>query len=187
MNKMQYNITYRKKDNGWQYIISYKDSSGKWKQKSKQGFKATTAKKVPQEVKDAATEEVKNIKAKLVNNETLKDGIITFDSFCKTYLDHERLYRAENTIEVKERAFKKFNSLNEMIISDITSLNIQNCVDEMVKEGLSKVTIKHYLTLVKTMFNSAVEQHEIIAINPVKKIKLPEFESTKEKTALNQP
>ncbi|WML35385.1 Arm DNA-binding domain-containing protein [Clostridium sp. OS1-26] len=36
---MDYNITWRKKDKGWQCIISYKDSTGKWKQKSKQGFK----------------------------------------------------------------------------------------------------------------------------------------------------
>ena len=31
---MDYNITYRQKDKGWQYIISYK-VNGKWKQKSK--------------------------------------------------------------------------------------------------------------------------------------------------------
>ena len=36
---MQYNITYREKDRGWQYIISYKEKNGKWKQKSKKGFK----------------------------------------------------------------------------------------------------------------------------------------------------
>lgn len=35
---MQHNITYRQKDKGWQYIISYKDAKGSWKQKSKQGF-----------------------------------------------------------------------------------------------------------------------------------------------------
>jgi len=36
---MDYNITYRQKDKGWQFIISYKDNNGKWKQRSKQGFK----------------------------------------------------------------------------------------------------------------------------------------------------
>lgn len=36
---MQYNITYREKDKEIQFIISYKDNYGKWKQKSKQGFK----------------------------------------------------------------------------------------------------------------------------------------------------
>lgn len=32
---LQYNITYRQKDKGWQYIISYKVDS-KWRQKAKQ-------------------------------------------------------------------------------------------------------------------------------------------------------
>lgn len=36
--KMDYNITYREKDKGLQVIISYKDNTGKWRQKSKQGF-----------------------------------------------------------------------------------------------------------------------------------------------------
>ncbi|MDU7714688.1 MAG: Arm DNA-binding domain-containing protein, partial [Clostridium butyricum] len=36
---MEYNVTYRQKDKGWQFIISYKDYNGKWRQKSKQGFK----------------------------------------------------------------------------------------------------------------------------------------------------
>ena len=43
---MQYNITYREKNKGIQFIISYK-LNGKWKQKSKQGFKSKKeAKKV---------------------------------------------------------------------------------------------------------------------------------------------
>ncbi|HZK57532.1 MAG TPA: Arm DNA-binding domain-containing protein, partial [Clostridia bacterium] len=35
---MNYNVTYRQKDGGWQYIISFKEN-GKWKQRSKQGFR----------------------------------------------------------------------------------------------------------------------------------------------------
>lgn len=38
---MDYNITYREKNNGIQVIVSYKDYLGKWKQKSKQGFPNT--------------------------------------------------------------------------------------------------------------------------------------------------
>ena len=39
MNDLNYNLTFREKDKGWQCIVSYKDKLGKWKQKSKQGFK----------------------------------------------------------------------------------------------------------------------------------------------------
>ncbi|HEO0065517.1 TPA: Arm DNA-binding domain-containing protein, partial [Streptococcus agalactiae] len=30
---------FRKRDNGWEYRISYKDITGKYRQKSKSGFK----------------------------------------------------------------------------------------------------------------------------------------------------
>ena len=39
MSDLNYNLTFREKDKGWQCIVSYKDKLGKWKQKSKQGFK----------------------------------------------------------------------------------------------------------------------------------------------------
>ena len=39
MSDLNYNLTFREKDKGWQCIVSYKEKSGKWKQKSKQGFK----------------------------------------------------------------------------------------------------------------------------------------------------
>jgi len=35
---LQYNITYRERYGKIQYIISYKDHNGKWRQKSEQGF-----------------------------------------------------------------------------------------------------------------------------------------------------
>lgn len=38
---MDYNVTYREKDKGIQVIIPYKDSFGKWKQKSRQEFSNT--------------------------------------------------------------------------------------------------------------------------------------------------
>ena len=33
-----YTFTVRKKDSGWQIILSYRDSRGRWRQISKQGF-----------------------------------------------------------------------------------------------------------------------------------------------------
>lgn len=42
---MQFNITIRKKDKGYQCIVSYKDSN-RWRQKSKQGFETQKAAKI---------------------------------------------------------------------------------------------------------------------------------------------
>ncbi len=43
---MNYTFTYRKKNQGWQVILSYKDSLGRWHQKSKQGFPSHDAAKL---------------------------------------------------------------------------------------------------------------------------------------------
>ena len=65
---MQYNITYREKDGGWQYIISYKTGSIKrWMQKSKQGFKTK------RDAKRAADEALEKLKDDKVINEVLVD------------------------------------------------------------------------------------------------------------------
>ena len=86
---MEYNITYRQKDKGWQYIISYK-VNGKWKQKSKQGFKS---KKEAKPYAEIALQELKN---NLNLNQELKD--ITFEEFKDLYIEHISLYMQENTI-----------------------------------------------------------------------------------------
>ena len=60
--EFRHNITYRKKDKGWQYIISYKiEKIGAWKQKSKQGFATKLdAKKAADKMLDTLKEEIGN-------------------------------------------------------------------------------------------------------------------------------
>ena len=54
---MQYNITYRERYGKMQFIISYKDQSSKWRQKSKQGFaKKGDAKKAADKMLDELKE-----------------------------------------------------------------------------------------------------------------------------------
>lgn len=189
---MQYNITYRKKDNGWQYIISYKDNNGKWKQKSRQGFPLSTGKKdpdkTPKEVTNAAIEALEELKKDILNQEELNQEYqgVTFAEFSKIYLEHEKLYREENTIEMKQYAFKKFQTLNKLKLEDIKNIHIQKCVDTMVKDKLSLQTIKNYLSMLKALFNSAIDEFSILKVSPVRKIKLPETKGKTEKRALTQ-
>jgi len=180
--QLQYNITYREKDKGIQYIISYKDETGKWKQKSKQGFKGK------KEAKAAADKALDALKKQIIDQEDLNQEYqgITFVEFFNVYLDHEKLYREENTIEMKEYASKKFESLNKLKLEDIKNMHIQKCVDSMVKDKLSLQTIKNYLSMLKALFNSAIDEYNILKINPVKKIKLPEAKKQTEKRALTQ-
>lgn len=174
---MQYNITYREKDNSWQYIISYKNNE-KWKQKSKQGFPKTREGK--REAKDHAEKVVENLKEKILFDNSLSEENkdITFKNFSNIYIEHEKLYMQANTIRIYLKAFTKFEQLNNMKIKDITNLDIQLCIDKMIKENLSSNTILTYTSKISTLFNAALEEYGFILKSPVKKLTLPKKKET---------
>lgn len=160
---MQYNITYREKDKGIQFIISYKDSLGKWKQKSKQGFKTKREAKIAADV----------ALSKLKQNENLSSEFegITFGEFSKEYLEHTKLYREYKTIQSTQTVLNRFTELNDIELSKITNLHIQKIVDKLSIEGLNPNTIKYYLKKLTIIFNAAKNQYNIISTVPTKNIK----------------
>lgn len=67
---------FRKRDNGWEYRISYKDTDGKYKQKSKSGFKTKKLAQVAaREIEDNLSENI------------LTDKDVTLYDFVKTWSD----------------------------------------------------------------------------------------------------
>lgn len=183
---MQYNITYRQKDKGWQYIISYKDAKGVWKQKSKQGFDMKkTAKKAAEERLEQLKKEVETA----IRVEPQYKGI-TFGDFAKELIEHEKLHKAYNTNLAREIAVNKFEGIKKLAVAEVKYSDLQKCVDKLVKDGLSLGTIKHYLVLISYIFNQAVSPYQLISESPVINIKLPamQYVSTEEKKvkALNK-
>lgn len=163
---MDYNITYRQKDKGIQFIISYKDNNGKWKQKSKQGFKTKKdAKKVAEDFLDKLKEDIS------LNVPQEFDGV-TFREFGIEYLNHTKVYRSYKTIQSTQTVLNKFSNLNEIELSKITTLDIQKTVDSLTKEGLNPNTIKYYLKKLTIIFNAAKNQYNIINTIPTKNIKI---------------
>lgn len=179
---MQYNITFREKDSGIQYLISYKDSRGKWRQKAKQGFKTK------REAKKAADLFLDELKKEFKRNKNLsldyKD--ITFQGFKELYIDHEKLYKTANTIRNTVIALKQFEYLDDMRLIDIKNLHIQIGVDTMVKKDNSPITIKTRLAYLSAFFGSAVSQYKVIEKNPVHDIKIITDKKEKTKTALTE-
>lgn len=115
---MDYNITYRKKNGGLQVIVSYKDSKGKWKQKSKQGFPDTRDGK--KQARAAADKIVESIKSSIDFKISLDDAEITFKEYRTFYIKHITLYKAIRTVQVtrciiktiqrlRQQNFKKYN------------------------------------------------------------------------------
>lgn len=175
---MDYNITYRQKDKGWQFIISYKDENGKWKQKSKQGFKNK------KEAKPVAEKMLDEIKGKMALNIPVEFENLTFKEFADMHIKHLKLSLEYNSMQSYYTILVKFSKLNDMEMSKIKPIHIQNIVDDMVKTN-KESSIKAYLQKLKTMFKAAVEQYNIISSNPVQNIRVKVDKDIQEKTALN--
>lgn len=173
---MDFNVIYREKDGGIQAIISYKNIDGKWKQKSKQGFKGKKAdKEAANWVNDAITELKKNV---TINRQYEN---ITLIEFYRLFIsDRVNTLRA-STLKGYEDAIKHFEALYNVNIKDINTMDIQREINKL--NNLSSESISAYLKKIKCIFNFAVNKYEIIYKSPVKNI---EYTGTKpqEKTAL---
>jgi integrase len=180
---MQYNITYRKKDKGIQYIIQYKDNTGTWKQKAKQGFTKNS------DAKAAALEEVKILEKDLKFQSKMSPDYIgiSFGEFIDMYIEHIKLYREGNTVLAYDKSYKKFSDLDRKEMRKIGPVDIQKCVDKMVKSGtVSFKTAKLHLSRLKTALNYAIKPLRIIPANPANDIDILKEKGSSEKRALTQ-
>jgi integrase len=172
--EFQYSINIRKKDKGLQVVINYKDSNGKWKQKGKQGFQDN------KKGKDLAKQAAQDILEELQQGykTPVEFHNITFGQFWELHKEHLEVHLSFNSMQSYINAVKKFKTLNELVMKDIQTKDIQKCVDKMIKDNLRKNTIQGYLSKITTLFNAAKDQYSILNENPVKKIR---YEVSKEK------
>jgi integrase len=158
---MDYNITYRDKDGGIQAIVSYKQD-GRWKQKSKQGFKKKG------DAKDWANDTVDDLKESLKADLSIENKGITFKEFTDKFLKDMENHKERNTIINYKNAISKFSDLNDTAMQDVTFMDIQEVVNEMVKSGLKLSVVKLHLSRIKTIFNRATKKpYKVIAKSPV--------------------
>ena len=153
---MEYNITYRKKDNGIQAIISYKDNNGKWKQKSKQGFKTQ------KEAKPIIAKIVKDLEIQMLskkNEINTNCNEITFKELFEEYTTHSKLYKEFATIKGYKIAFSSFSQIHNMQVCNLKRKDIIKCVDEMILRKVKYETIKSYLRRINTCFNYYKENY----------------------------
>lgn len=157
-------MTLREKDNSIQAIVSYK-VDGKWRQKSKQGFKTQ------KEAKKWAENMMFELKEDERDN--ISGGDMTLQELIDTYLEHIPYRVKENTLLSMNKNIRGFEQKAEKIIKmpikDIKPIDISNVFFRMKDEngycyhGLS--------AKVKAMFNFAVRDLKAIRENPVKLIK----------------
>lgn len=176
---MDYNVTWRKKDKGWQFIISYK-FNGKWKQRSKQGFK--TQKEGKPVIDKILNELKKNIK----NNVDIHDSEKTFKEITEIYLEHIILYKEYYTVKGYKDCFSKFNDLNDEKIRIIQRYDLQKIIDGFIKEGLKQSTIETYLRRLNCFFKYVRDDLNLIIELPTTNIKIPKEKSNTTKKALTK-
>ena len=160
MTIMKTTTTYRKKDNGWQVIVSYKQGRT-WKQKSKQGF-ATKS-----EAKEYEQELIAQIKkAPRPIDKALKN--ITLEKFCEEYLN-ARKGLIKGSKQHYTNAVNALQGVSKMPIDRISFRDIQNAVSEW---NLAPATQKNYKTYLKALFNAAIKPYRLISENPMNDIEI---------------
>lgn len=153
---MQCNITIRKKDKGYQCIVSYKDGN-RWRQKSKQGFETQKAAKI-----HAQTIIDKLKKTITATDDSLRD--ITLIDFFNIYIK-ENKPRAFNTYRAYVRTFDVFKSIHNEKLANITPYQVKRILNDSLYSSASKNLA---LGIIQRLFNYAVLPYKILPINELK-------------------
>lgn len=166
---MDYNITYRERNNSIQVVISYKDHNGKWKQKSKQGFKTQ------REAKRVAEKIVGELKEEFKHQLSAEYQDITFKEYADIYMSHNAPYLEANTALSIELAVNRFEKLHDMELKDVTYKDIQDCINGLLKENVGASSIQLYYSNIKKLFRKAIKPYKIIRETPCHDIMLPKI------------
>lgn len=183
---MQYSTLIRKKDKGYQYIITYKenDCDIKWKTKSKQGYALNKGGKELARIEMDLT--ISLLKKEVENQIDTSLRNITFKKFSDMYIAHITLYREMNTVLAFKTTQKHFKNLNDIEMTKITTMDIQPIVDDLTKSGIKSNTIKLYIIQLNTIFNSAINDYNILYKTPIKNLKYNKCKEEINKRALNE-
>lgn len=180
-SQLEYNIMFRERNGGIQVIVQYKDKNGKWQQKSKQGFRGKSAKKL---AKLEAEKILDSIRENYDYNQDYINMPVSF--FKEKYLEHISIHKEHNTYLNYKQSLDNFSNIDEINISSLKLIDVQNCINCMVKKGYSFNTLDRRATIFK-MFIKWTSDNFDIKVLKLNKLTIPSSKRTeiKEKTALD--
>lgn len=158
----------------WQYRFYVGKVDGKQKFISKSGFNTQ------KEARSAGTEALYEFESKGVR---LKNTNISVSDFCDFWVENQVMFNyKQNTINSYIRTIESRikPALGFYKLVDINTLVIQNFINSIKKEGLSKSRTSEMLKVLSVMLNYAVDI-KYIKSNPCKDVKLPKFSKTESK------
>ena len=171
---MKHTTTYRQKDAGWQIIISWKDTSGKWHQTSKQGFARKT------DAKEYEAQLLREIKNRPRPVDKALTGI-TLEKFCEIFLQSKQSI-ATSTQTQYTAAVRSLYSVAKQPVHTITYLDIQNAVSAWT---IKPQTQKQYKTKLDVLFRAAVKPYGLIAASPMQDIEIKKDRQKKERLTVS--
>ena len=172
---MIYSAHYRRKNNSWQVIISWKDSSGKWHQKSKQGFALKA------DAKEAESDLIAQIKkAPQPVDKAMAD--ITLLKFCETYLK-TRTDIVYITKKHYTNAVKSLGGVAKKPVRTITYLDLQTAVSGW---NLKPLTQSQYRDKLRIIFRAAVKPYGLISASPMEDITIARNRKKDERRTLTE-
>lgn len=176
---MEYTFTYRKKNNGTQLILSYRDAHGKWRQKSKQGFKGTREAK---RAEDALLEQVKEKVNLEAEDFTMQN--ITLRQLKDLWAEDNKNMVEYSTIITYNHAINAFSDIADMKITDITYADVMRSLNNLPQK--TNTTKRIYLSKIKRLFKYAISPYKILKISPAADIIAPKDKRCKKIHALTQ-
>ena len=174
---MQYRFTARKKDNGWQLLLRYKDSSGKWHQKTKQGYSKKS---------DALAEEEKDRLLKSVMNIGMapEHPDMTLKELYKLFRETKRKELTYNTLKNYKLTLDRLPALADSKVTEITTQNLINAFNSM--PDLSASSINLSIAKIKVLFKYAKNICGLIKIDPSENLHYVKERRKKAVKALSQ-
>lgn len=161
---LTYRFSYRERNNAWQVILSYKDHTGRWCQKTKQGFPTKKSAKVAGEKLLVSVKE--KMKSQPIAAELIDISLADFSEYV-----FQSRHLAYNTILAYRYAIKNYGKrLLSMPVNKITYLDIQRA---MMDWDCSLASYRLYITCLRLIMSQAVEPYHIRQDNPAQGLKPP--------------
>lgn len=154
---MKTNLKVRRKDGGYQYIVSYKEREySPWKQKSKQGFKTYS------EAKKAGQDRERKMYEDEASGVDTSKGY-TFKVVAELYLkDGEK---ATNTIHTYEAHLKTFSPIHDIQVHELKYKQVSEILEEYRQNNkFSSLSSKR--TFGSMVMNYAIKKLKVATYNP---------------------
>lgn len=174
---MQYRFTARKKDNGWQLLLRYKNGSGKWKQKTKQGYSKRS---------DALAEEEKDKLLNLVINMGTDSECpdMTLKELYDIFKQNKKQELTYNTLKNYELTLVRLSSIADRKVTEITTQDLIQAFNSL--SGLSPSSLNLSIAKIKVLFKYAKNVYNLIKIDPSENLHYVKERRKKAVKALSQ-